>query len=84
MYLYDHANKARCCYFIFVDIDINLNILPLTTIVVRVFQANCLTFINIPVDVTDRGNYNYFKKISINQPTMTVHSDSLETFVIEI
>ena len=31
MYLYDNANKARCCYSIFVDIDINLNILPLTT-----------------------------------------------------
>lgn len=55
MYLYDHANKARCCYFIFVDIDINLNILPLTTIVVRVFEANC--FINIRVDVTVKGWY---------------------------
>ena len=57
MYLYDHANKARCCYFIFVDIDINLNIFPLTTIVVRVNEANCLTFINIRVDVTGKGWY---------------------------
>ena len=55
MYLFDNANKARCCYFIFVDIDINLNILPLTKIVVRVNEANCLTFINIRVDVTHKG-----------------------------
>ena len=83
MYLYDHANKARCCYFIFVDIDINLNIFPLTTIVVRVNEANCLTFINIRVDVTDKGWYKSRTTILKKFP-MTVHSDSLETFVTEI
>lgn len=49
--------KLVAVILFFVDIDINLNIFPLTTIVVGVNEANCLTFINIRVDVTDKGWY---------------------------